>query len=65
MTHFSNRRDFLRASFLGGLAAVGTPRLARLVQAADEPTTLKTTSRVALFHGDDRADIAFRKGVKP
>jgi hypothetical protein len=60
MTHFSNRRDFLRASLLGGLAAVGTPRLARLVHAADESTTLKPTSRVALFHGDDRADIAFR-----
>jgi uncharacterized protein (DUF362 family) len=60
MTHFSNRRDFLRASLLGGLAAVGTPRLARLVHAADDPTTLKPTSRVALFHGDDRADIAFR-----
>ena len=60
MTHFSNRRDFLRASLLGGLTAVGTPRFARFVQAADGPTTLKPTSRVALFHGDDRADIAFR-----
>ena len=60
MTHFSNRRDFLRASLLGGLAAVGTPRFARFVHAADDPTTLKPTSRVALFRGDDRADIAFR-----
>ena len=60
MTHFSNRRDFLRASLLGGLAAVGTPVLAGFVHAADGPATLKPTSRVALFHGDDRADIAFR-----
>ena len=60
MTHFSNRREFLKASFLGGLAAVGAPRLASLVHAADESAALKPTSRVALFHGDDRADIAFR-----
>jgi uncharacterized protein (DUF362 family) len=60
MTHFSNRRDFLRASFLGGLAAVGAPRLASLVHAADESAIPKPTSRVGLFHGDDRADIAFR-----
>jgi uncharacterized protein (DUF362 family) len=60
MTRFSNRRDFLRASLFGGLAAVCTPRFAGFVQAADDPTTLKPISRVALFHGGDRADIAFR-----
>ncbi|MGA2661933.1 MAG: DUF362 domain-containing protein [Verrucomicrobiota bacterium] len=60
MTHLSNRRDFLRASLLTGLAAVGTARFARLGHAAAESTPLKPTSRVALFHGDDRADIAFR-----
>jgi uncharacterized protein (DUF362 family) len=60
MTHFSNRRDFLKASCLGGLAAVGAPRLASLVHAADESAAPKPTSRVALFHGDDRVDIAFR-----
>jgi uncharacterized protein (DUF362 family) len=60
MTHFSNRRDFLRTSLLGGLAAVGAPHLVRLVHAADEPAAVKPTSRVGLFHGDDRADIAFR-----
>jgi uncharacterized protein (DUF362 family) len=60
MKHLSNRRDFLRASLLTGLAAVGTARFARLGQAAVDSTTLKPTSQVALFHGDDRADIAFR-----
>lgn len=60
MTHFSNRRDFLRASLLGGLAAAGAPRFVSLVRAAAEPAAPKPTSRVALFHGNDRADIAFR-----
>jgi uncharacterized protein (DUF362 family) len=61
MSHFSNRRDFLRTSLLGGLAAVGTARFAGLVHAADEAAApVKPTSRVALFHGDDRVDIAFR-----
>ena len=60
MTHFSNRRDFLRTSLLGGLAAVGSPPFDSLVHAANEPAALKPTSRVALFHGEDRADIAFR-----
>ncbi len=60
MTHFSNRRDFLRTSLLGGLAAVGTPHFARLVHAAAEPGAPKPSSRVSLFHGDDRADIALR-----
>lgn len=59
MTCVSNRRDFIRASLLGGLAAVGASRLAAPVHAADD-SPLKTTSRVSLFHGDDRADIAFR-----
>jgi uncharacterized protein (DUF362 family) len=58
MTHFSNRRDFLRTSLLGGLAAATVPRLASLVHATE--ATPNPTSRVALFHGDDRADIAFR-----
>ena len=60
MTHFSNRRNFLRTSLLGGLAMATAPRWASLAQAADEPGAPKPTSRVALFHGDDRADIAFR-----
>jgi uncharacterized protein (DUF362 family) len=60
MTHFSNRRGFLKASFLGGLAAVGAPRWTSLVHAADESVAPKPTSRVGLFHSDDRPDIAFR-----
>jgi uncharacterized protein (DUF362 family) len=34
--------------------------LASLVHAADESAAPKPTTRVGLFHGDDRADIAFR-----
>ncbi len=60
MTQFSNRREFLRVSVLGGLAAAGTRRFAGLVHATAEPISLQPTSRVSLFHGDDRADIAFR-----
>ena len=60
MKHLTNRRDFLRASLVSGLAAVGTGRFACLGQAAADATTVNPTSRVALFHGDDRADIAFR-----
>jgi uncharacterized protein (DUF362 family) len=60
MTHFSNRREFLRASILGGLAAAAGTRLVSRVHAVDEVAAPKQTSRVALFHGDDRADIAFR-----
>jgi uncharacterized protein (DUF362 family) len=60
MTHFSNRRGFLRASLLGGLVAAAAPRFAHLSHAADGPAAPNPTSRVALFHGDDRADIAFR-----
>jgi len=60
MTHFSNRRRFLRSSFLGGLALMGAPQVARLVRGADDPAPARPASRVSLFHGGDRADIAFR-----
>lgn len=60
MTHFSNRRDFLRTSLLGGLAVAGAPYFAGRIHAAGEPAAAKPASRVAVFHGDDRADIAFR-----
>jgi uncharacterized protein (DUF362 family) len=60
MTHSLNRRDFLRSSLLGGLAAASAPCWVRLVHAADAPPPVKPNSRVALFHGDDRAEIAFR-----
>lgn len=60
MTHFSSRRDFLRTSLFGGLAVAAVPRLARFAHAADSAADPKPTSRVSLFQGDDRADIAFR-----
>lgn len=60
MTCFSTRREFLRASLLGGLAAAAAPRFAGLANAAGEAPAPTPTCRVALTHGDDRADIAFR-----
>ena len=55
------RRDFLRTSLLGGLAAVAGSRFAALAGAAG--VAPKTTSRVALMAGDDRANNVFR-GLK-
>lgn len=60
MTYFSTRREFLRASLLGGVAAVAAPRFARVARAAEEAAVSPPSSRVALTHGDDRADLAFR-----
>jgi len=55
------RRDFLRTSLLGGLAAVGGSRFAALARATEAAP--KTTSRVALMAGADHANNAFR-GLK-
>ena len=55
------RRDFLRTSLVGGLAAVAGSRFAMLARAAE--VAPKTTSRVALMAGDDRANNVFR-GLK-
>ena len=55
------RRDFLKASLLGGLAAATGSRFAILARAAD--VAPKTTSRVVLMAGDDRANNVFR-GLK-
>lgn len=55
------RRDFLRTSFIGGLAAAAGSRFAILAGAAEAAS--KTTSRVALMAGEDRADNVFR-GLK-
>jgi len=52
------RRDFLKASVLGGLAAAGGP-FARL-WASQHPSPAAPGSRVALTHGHDRADNVLR-----
>lgn len=51
----ASRRQFLKTSFFGGLAALAAPRLASVARAA-EPTP----SQVALTTGDNRADMTFR-----
>jgi uncharacterized protein (DUF362 family) len=56
----TNRRDFLKTSFLGGLAAMTAGPLAGLAAQAAEAPTAGLSSRVALTAGDDRADNTFR-----
>jgi uncharacterized protein (DUF362 family) len=56
----SSRREFLRTSVLGSLAAMAGTRLAGLARAADAPTASRPATRVALTTGDSRADLAFR-----
>jgi len=58
-----NRRDFIRASLFGGVAAATLPSM--LLQsctqkAAVDTITGVTHSRVSLVTGNDRADMAFR-----
>ena len=55
----STRRDFLKTSLLGSLAALTTSSLSSLAQSHPTPPT----SRVALTAGQDRADNVFR-GLK-
>lgn len=59
----STRRDFLKSSFLGGLAfAAGGIRVATRGAAVAAPQP--GSSRVALTTGTDRADVTFR-GLRP
>lgn len=57
-----DRRDFLRASLFGGLAAATMPSFAMngLGKSTATSVALDTTSRVSLVTGADRADLAFR-----
>ena len=58
-----NRRDFIRASLFGGVAAATLPSLllqSYAQQAAIKTTTETVNSQVSLVTGSDRADMAFR-----
>lgn len=55
---FPTRRDFIRSSVVGGLAALAGHRLAG-VEAMAAPAPRAVGARVALMHGEDRAAIAF------
>ena len=55
----ASRRRFLKGSLLAGLTTFTGLRLPTPSFAADSPAPLPPT-RVALMHGDSRADIAFR-----
>ncbi|MBW6501395.1 MAG: DUF362 domain-containing protein [Bacteroidales bacterium] len=52
-----NRRDFLKTSLMGGVALAGMNPLSAI---AAEKKALAGPARVALTHGDNRADMAFR-----
>lgn len=57
----TSRRDFLRASLLGGLAAVAASPLRAIAEDSAPPALAETaSSRVALTAGGDRADNTFR-----
>jgi len=58
-----NRRDFIRASLFGGVAAAALPSL--VLQSYSQQASIKTVtgitnSQVSLVTGNDRADMAFR-----
>lgn len=61
---FTSRRNFLKASLVGGTAAVlgrhlFSAQAAQAASAANTTATGKFTSRVALTTGNDRANLAF------
>jgi len=55
-----HRRDFIRTSLFGGIAAASIPVHAWDIWDAQTKNTLQTNSRVSLVTGSDRADMAFR-----
>lgn len=58
-----SRRHFLKRGFFGGAAFVASPylgHLASVVLSAEPNRSLRSTARVALTTGDDRADMTFR-----
>ncbi|MGO8701890.1 MAG: DUF362 domain-containing protein [Limisphaerales bacterium] len=59
-----DRRNFLRASLLGGVALAVPWGAGGPLVAAESSAAVKRTSRVALTAGEDRADLAFQ-ALKP
>lgn len=56
----TNRRNFLKASFLGGLATMAAGRFSGFAAEITEAAKSGQPSSVALTAGDDRADNTFR-----
>jgi len=54
------RRDFIKASLFGGIAAATIPMHVMDAWAEQTKVILDTNSRVSLVTGSDRADMAFR-----
>jgi len=59
-----NRRDFIRTSLFGGIAATVIPSFAMEALAKQTKVTVDAATRVSLVTGTDRADMAFRT-LKP
>ena len=55
-----HRRDFIRTSLFGGLAATSLPVHAMNIWGAHTKATVDTSSKVSLVTGNNRADMAFR-----
>ena len=59
-----HRRDFIRTSLLGGIAAATIPAHAMNLLAEQTKVAVDTSSRVSLVTGSNRADMAF-KSLQP
>jgi len=55
-----HRRDFIRTSLFGGLAAATVPAFAMNQWGQQTKVTVDTNSKVSLVTGNNRADMAFR-----
>ena len=55
-----HRRDFIRTSLFGGLAAASIPAYAMNAWGAQTKITVDTNSKVSLATGNNRAETAFR-----
>ena len=55
-----HRRDFIRTSLFGGIAAATVPAYAMKAFAEQTKVTVDVNSQVSLVTGADRADMAFR-----
>ena len=59
-----HRRDFIRTSLFGGLAATSIPAYAMKAWGEQTKVTVDVSSKVSLVTGSDRADMAF-KALQP
>ena len=59
-----HRRDFIRTSLFGGIAAASMPAFVMNAYAAQTKTTIETNSQVSLITGSNRTEMVFN-ALKP